>query len=231
MSSSGRSVSRGSKRMPSVFEKLTDTSQYTGSHRHRFDESGRGLGIAGREDVCVHDGHTESTSRRHHVDTPWTTATQSKPNKKSVINSAVVRVGAGKQRFGVQVEKPPMIVCFANGSRYHKGHRVAVKGIYRSIEQFVVKSNLNRFAQPATGPIRRFWDVTCENYVERLEDFVDGAKYLCCGGEHPLDNPDKIPIAFLEEEEGEEEEEEEGEEEEEEGEEEEYEEGEYEEEG
>ncbi len=33
-----------------VFDKLTDTRNYTGSHKQRFDEHGRGLGKEGRED-------------------------------------------------------------------------------------------------------------------------------------------------------------------------------------
>lgn len=32
-----------------VTDRLTDTSKYTGAHKHRFDASGHGLGIAGRE--------------------------------------------------------------------------------------------------------------------------------------------------------------------------------------
>ena len=36
-----------------VFDRLTDPRHYTGAHRHRFDESGRGMGIDGR--VEVHD--------------------------------------------------------------------------------------------------------------------------------------------------------------------------------
>nr|XP_033797733.1 tubulin polymerization-promoting protein family member 3-like [Geotrypetes seraphini] len=31
-------------------ERLTDTSKYTGSHKERFDESGKGKGKSGRED-------------------------------------------------------------------------------------------------------------------------------------------------------------------------------------
>lgn len=34
-----------------IFAKLTDTSQYTGSHRERFDESGHGRGKDGRTDL------------------------------------------------------------------------------------------------------------------------------------------------------------------------------------
>ena len=33
----------------SVFDKLTDPSLYTGMHKHRFDSSGQGLGIKGRD--------------------------------------------------------------------------------------------------------------------------------------------------------------------------------------
>ena len=33
----------------SVTDRLTDTSKYTGAHKHRFDASGHGLGIAGRD--------------------------------------------------------------------------------------------------------------------------------------------------------------------------------------
>lgn len=34
----------------STIERLTDVSKYTGAHKHRFDESGKGRGIAGRKD-------------------------------------------------------------------------------------------------------------------------------------------------------------------------------------
>jgi len=32
-----------------VFERLTDTRGYTGTHKERFDENGNGLGLAGRD--------------------------------------------------------------------------------------------------------------------------------------------------------------------------------------
>jgi hypothetical protein len=39
-----------------IFNKLTDPSMYTGHHRQRFDEEGRGLGLAGRESVTKGQG-------------------------------------------------------------------------------------------------------------------------------------------------------------------------------
>lgn len=38
-------------------DRLTDTSKYTGSHKERFDESGRGKGIEGRADVAQDSGY------------------------------------------------------------------------------------------------------------------------------------------------------------------------------
>lgn len=39
-------VQKGTKE---VTDRLTDTSKYTGAHKERFDESGRGKGSAGRQ--------------------------------------------------------------------------------------------------------------------------------------------------------------------------------------
>ncbi|KAF5305597.1 hypothetical protein FQR65_LT07677 [Abscondita terminalis] len=41
----------------STVDRLTDTSKYTGSHKQRFDESGKGKGIAGRKDLPDGSGY------------------------------------------------------------------------------------------------------------------------------------------------------------------------------
>nr|CAI5840719.1 unnamed protein product [Callosobruchus analis] len=38
-------------------DRLTDTSKYTGSHKERFDESGKGKGASGREDIAENTGY------------------------------------------------------------------------------------------------------------------------------------------------------------------------------
>ncbi|XP_067853549.1 tubulin polymerization-promoting protein family member 3-like [Heptranchias perlo] len=38
-------------------ERLTDTSKYTGSHKERFDESGKGKGMSGREYISENTGY------------------------------------------------------------------------------------------------------------------------------------------------------------------------------
>lgn len=42
---------------PSAVDRLTDTSKYTGTHKQRFDETGKGKGIAGRKDLPDTSGY------------------------------------------------------------------------------------------------------------------------------------------------------------------------------
>lgn len=41
----------------SAVDRLTDTSKYTGTHKERFDESGKGKGKAGRVDIPDTSGY------------------------------------------------------------------------------------------------------------------------------------------------------------------------------
>jgi hypothetical protein len=60
-----------STKAASTVERLTDVSKYTGAHKQRFDETGKGRGIAGRKDVpdasgYVHGyGNKDSYSKTH----------------------------------------------------------------------------------------------------------------------------------------------------------------------
>lgn len=45
------SPKKSPKKGGSIFDKLTDSSQYTGAHKHRFGADGGGLGLAGRDSV------------------------------------------------------------------------------------------------------------------------------------------------------------------------------------
>ena len=45
-----KKIEKKKKDGPSIFDKLTDPKQYTGSHKERFDDDGKGKGKAGRID-------------------------------------------------------------------------------------------------------------------------------------------------------------------------------------
>ena len=49
-------------------DRLTDTSQYTGTHKERFDESGKGKGIAGREDASKNTGYVSGYKEENTYD-------------------------------------------------------------------------------------------------------------------------------------------------------------------
>lgn len=49
-------------------ERLTDVSKYTGSHKQRFDESGKGKGIAGRKDLPDNSGYVSGYLNKNTYD-------------------------------------------------------------------------------------------------------------------------------------------------------------------
>mmetsp|Transcript_56987 Transcript_56987/g.102007 ORF Transcript_56987/g.102007 Transcript_56987/m.102007 type:complete len:375 (-) Transcript_56987:25-1149(-) len=53
----GKARPKTTPRVDGVFSRLTDTSSYTGAHKHRFDETGRGLGREGRDCISKGVGH------------------------------------------------------------------------------------------------------------------------------------------------------------------------------
>ncbi|XP_068142348.1 tubulin polymerization-promoting protein homolog [Drosophila tropicalis] len=59
-----QSVSAG--KAAAAVDRLTDTSKYTGSHKERFDASGKGKGIAGRRNLVDESGYV---SGYQHKDT------------------------------------------------------------------------------------------------------------------------------------------------------------------
>lgn len=48
--------------------RLTDPSKYTGSHKERFDESGKGKGIAGRKDIVDNAGYVSGYTHKNTYD-------------------------------------------------------------------------------------------------------------------------------------------------------------------
>ncbi|KAK2585873.1 hypothetical protein KPH14_010465 [Odynerus spinipes] len=49
----------GAGKAASTVDRLTDVSKYTGSHKQRFDQSGKGKGIAGRKDLPDQSGYVQ----------------------------------------------------------------------------------------------------------------------------------------------------------------------------
>ncbi|XP_030385673.1 TPPP family protein CG45057 isoform X2 [Scaptodrosophila lebanonensis] len=62
------SVSAG--KAAAAVDRLTDTSKYTGSHKERFDASGKGKGIAGRRNLVDDSGYVSGYQHKDTYDAP-----------------------------------------------------------------------------------------------------------------------------------------------------------------
>eukprot|EP00002_Diphylleia_rotans_P016840 TRINITY_DN3270_c0_g1_i2.p1 TRINITY_DN3270_c0_g1~~TRINITY_DN3270_c0_g1_i2.p1 ORF type:complete len:175 (-),score=29.27 TRINITY_DN3270_c0_g1_i2:173-697(-) len=168
----------------SIFDRLSDPSSFTGTHKERFDTDGRGRGLAGRMDVVQYSGSTCSSTRDPHI---YSTA---RPERRK----PVVTVPLGKVKFGVQVTKPPIILVFRNGDKHHEGEYMAIKAHYKNIQQ--VMDDMTKTVKLYTGAVKKIYAQDRVTVVRSVEDFEDGGKYLCCGGEAPA-SYDHLPLAFL----------------------------------
>lgn len=55
----GVTSSTAAGKAASAVDRLTDVSKYTGSHKQRFDQTGKGKGIAGRKDLPDQSGYVQ----------------------------------------------------------------------------------------------------------------------------------------------------------------------------
>jgi len=102
------------KKGGSVFDRLTDTTQYTGSHKHRFTEDGHGRGKEGRVEVNSNDGYvvgfkrerstSESTSKSP-TNTKPTSPTNTKPTSPTKEHEPV-RVVSPTNETATSPKKP-----------------------------------------------------------------------------------------------------------------------------
>lgn len=169
------------KKYKNVFDRLTDTSFYTGIHKERFDELGNGRGLAGNENIFLIDGWTETATRTHEV---YSTVIKKKRNP-------VVTPGTlGMQKYGIQIATPKNIWLYRNGDKYHSGMLFLVKPHIMNFNSLLFE--ITKVLSPIIGPVRKIYD---QNFrvVKKIEQLVDGAKYLCTSGEPPA-SLDKLEI-------------------------------------
>eukprot|EP01137_Pigoraptor_chileana_P006967 Opistho-2@3441 len=170
----------------SVTDRLTDASKFTGAHKERFDESGKGKGLAGREELVNVDGSTSSAARDHTVKSSTAAAAEKKP---------VVSGNLGKEKFGTQADKPISITLFRNGDKNHAGEKIvpAKFKMFRTMDQ--LHKEATDIVKLVTGPVRKIYKADCKTQITALDQFENGGKYLCCSGEAPAP-ADKLPAAL-----------------------------------
>ncbi|XP_011058122.1 PREDICTED: TPPP family protein CG45057 isoform X1 [Acromyrmex echinatior] len=70
----------------STVDRLTDVSKYTGSHKQRFDETGKGKGLAGRKDIPDTSGYVQGYQNKDTY-------------KDFFINQCLLVVGVGSKGY------------------------------------------------------------------------------------------------------------------------------------
>ncbi|EDV27213.1 uncharacterized protein TRIADDRAFT_54943 [Trichoplax adhaerens] len=175
-----------SKKSQDVTSRLTDSSKYTGSHKNRFDDSGKGLGKAGRENMVDYTGSTSSQSRDFAV------------NKSNVSKSdkPVVASALGKEKFGTQMDKPISVILYRNGDKHHTGEKLVMKKEkFRTFDQMLQAST--NAVRLTTGPVKKIYKAPeLKKVMKNLTDFENNGKYLCCSGEPPASKEKLSPSLF-----------------------------------
>jgi len=155
-----------------ITKRLTDPKLYTGTHQNRFDDEGKGKGLAGRKELV---NYTGSTNAKAIDDTP-TAAVNHKP---------VVQGNLGTQKYGTQASKSISVTLYRNGDKHHGGEKIMVKG-FKTFEQFLDKASTT--VKLPTGAVRKVYKNDLRHQVKSLDDLEDGARYLACGGEKPIES-------------------------------------------
>jgi hypothetical protein len=153
-----------------VYDRLSDPAYFGGSSRERFDETGRGRGLAGREYIYFYDGMTESAKRTHEV-----YSTNVRGTRKPKIT------GGGKRKFGLQTPPVKLIYVYKNGDAFHQGDAFFVKNSIKTMRVFF---RLLTMQLHGAAPIRELYDQNFQK-VHRLSDLVNEGRYVACEGAGP----------------------------------------------
>jgi len=155
-----------------VFDRLSDPVYFSGSSRERFDDTGRGRGLAGREYIYFYDGMTESAKRAHEV-----YSTNVRPPRK-----AVKIQGLGAAKFGVQRPPVKLIYVYRNGDPFHEGDTFFVKHSIKNMK--VLFKLLTAQLKMTGGAVKELYDQNFQK-IHRLSELENEGRYVACEGNGP----------------------------------------------
>lgn len=68
LTTSSAAAAAAAAKVSATVDRLTDTTRYTGAHKQRFDQAGRGKGLAGRKDVPDTAGYVQGYQNKNTYD-------------------------------------------------------------------------------------------------------------------------------------------------------------------
>ncbi|KAJ1455761.1 hypothetical protein M885DRAFT_518927 [Pelagophyceae sp. CCMP2097] len=119
----GRSEGDVCRRDDDIYDRLTDSQQYTGAHRHRFGADGIGLGLAGRDRIVKGGGNVHL----HVQDHGYTGSTNANTDAIfSCPSQYLVRSDTAPRRQPAQRpndESPPIFDRLTDSALYTGAHK------------------------------------------------------------------------------------------------------------
>ncbi|KAI8994403.1 hypothetical protein BC832DRAFT_569316 [Gaertneriomyces semiglobifer] len=174
-----------SSRAADVTARLTDPRGFTGTHKQRFDEEGRGRGMAGRMDLVDYDGNTTSATRSHN---PYGSDQDLHPHRGSETNLSRSK---SRESVGATAKK---IKIFEYAEKHSNGEDLVLNKSFPSMEK--MKDHVATLIPAGIPKI-----VIDKNMreVKDIDDFQNGEKYMAITHHDRAHfSEERVPVAFRE---------------------------------
>ncbi|VWU48825.1 apicortin, putative [Hepatocystis sp. ex Piliocolobus tephrosceles] len=175
------------KKCMSVFERLTDQKFYSGIHKNKFENLVNDKKSKLKCNSHCNNDHTKkdnnssySNSNYNYNNSNYNNGRLNPPSPTTIMKKPAHIMGL--QKYGLQIAHPKVIWLYRNGDKYHNGKYFLIKPYIKNIETLLIE--ISQILFPIIGPIRKIYDQNFE-VMHKLEDLIDGGKYLCTNGRPP----------------------------------------------
>ncbi|KEG03643.1 apicortin, putative [Plasmodium vinckei vinckei] len=188
------------KQYTSVFERLTDQTFYTGTHKKKFEALvKRKLNEQDMDNYLSKNLEIHKNIKNENIISQYSSPigiNQSEKGKKKEKNLIVTPGILGIQKYGIQIARPKSIWLYRNGDKHHNGLLFFIKPHINNLKLLLFE--ITKVLDPIIGPIRKMYD---QNFrlIKNIQQLADGAKYLCTSGDPPasIDNLGKFMSKWI----------------------------------
>ncbi|VTZ69803.1 apicortin, putative [Plasmodium chabaudi chabaudi] len=186
------------KQYTSVFDRLTDQTFYTGTHKKKFEALvKRKLNEQDMDNCLSKNLEIHKNIKNENIISQYSSPIginqfeKGKKKKKKEKNLVVTPGILGIQKYGIQIARPKSIWLYRNGDKHHNGLLFFIKPHINNLKLLLFE--ITKVLDPIIGPIRKMYD---QNFklIKNIQQLADGAKYLCTSGDPPasIDNLGKF---------------------------------------
>ncbi|CDU19522.1 apicortin, putative [Plasmodium yoelii] len=162
----------------SVFERLTDQTFYTGTHKKKFEALVKCKLNEQNVDNYLSKNLETHKNEKNAKKNEKKNEKSEKKEKKLVVTPGIL----GIQKYGIQIAHPKSIWLYRNGDKHHNGLLFFIKSHINNLKLLLFE--ITKVLNPIIGPIRKIYD---QNFrlIKNIQQLNDGSKYLCTSGDPP----------------------------------------------